>query len=272
MLSTANFTDSLFVSSVTCKRGDVIALCGGGLEDSSKIKAVDKETLKNEEETFVALRFSLLQRSVIDVPAWTSQRKKDTSTSRMCQRSIEIAIRWPQRFKDKNSLCIWSDVAGGNDWLESFADEFLTAAAAISELNLSRQVGAPDASSLTLQCLRKPRDEDRSAVTVLLVERGWIGFGGTEAFSELEQVLRLGMQSGVLAPSGVVVAKLRCARSVRAVDAWYRDTARWFQEKLGALHVELLHLLADKEQERTALLQWDKSLLPNTRSLEEPCT
>lgn len=260
-LSTAGFTDSLFVSSVTCKSGDLATLQESLGDDS---KSLDMK--ESNESSITALRFSLLQRSVIDVPAWTALRKNDSSSSRMYQRILEAAIRWPHRFKDKRSVCIWSDAAEGSQWMETFADEFLSRGAAISELHFACQEGTPIASSFTLQCLRKQGDEDASGVSVLLVERSWIGFGGTDAFSELEQVVTLGTQSGALASSGMVVVKLRCPRTVKAVDAWYRDTARWFREKLGAEHVELLHLLADKEQERTAVLNWEKSLLPNAVS------
>ena len=65
--------------------------------------------------------------------------------------------------------------------------------------------------------------------------------------------------SSHLAPQGSIMMRLRCGKRPKAVKNWLRSTARELQE-LGFLRIELLHLLVDRETERTALFDWDQSI------------
>ena len=63
--------------------------------------------------------------------------------------------------------------------------------------------------------------------------------------------------SPALARSGTAVLKMRSGRRPRAVKQWLKDMVSLIEGKSSKFNkVELLHLLSDRENERTAIFSW----------------
>jgi len=244
-------------------------LCVATSAGSGDVKA------KREEDDDLALRFSLLPRAVFDLPAWTSARKTDVG-SRTYWRYLEVASRWAHRLEGATSAAVWTDEPEPVPWLGTWADRFVAPGAHIAELRLSASAQSVDVSAIRGSWARP----GGASASVLLSD---VRFGGEELVDMLQALLRLAAVAGgtarvaeaegaappLLAPYGVALLTLCCGRKPRSLKRWHREMARSIEAKLGIRHVELLHLLGDREQERTAVLRWDIDAMPLPPSIPD---
>lgn len=206
-------------------------------------------------------RFALIPRCQHDLSAWAAARQKD-DTPKASWRFVEAAIRWPGRICAASVAALWTDRREACPWLEPWADQYLSKTAPLVELRAPGPTKECSLPSVSVHPVRGAWDgPDAPLASVLLVD---VAFGGDEAIDALEALLRrcTSGERPTLSSKGVAVLRLRCGRSTRAVKRWHRETAQRLESKLGTKHVELLHLLSDKEMERTAVVNWDVQIFP----------
>ncbi|CAK0900135.1 unnamed protein product [Prorocentrum cordatum] len=197
------------------------------------------------------LRVSLLPRQELDVAAWGAARAEGDRGARAYWRCVELARRWPQRVGAARSVALWTDSPEPCEWVRRWLDEFSPAGAAAVELRLS-------GDGVAHQWIRgAPSHGGMAEATVLLCDVADTGDGAVDALRGLLAACAPGGSAGgALAAEGLAVLRLRCGRSARAEKQWHRRASRDLQAKLGASRVELHHLLADRELERTAAFSW----------------
>lgn len=218
------------------------------------------------------LRYCLVPRTILDLPAWSEAARLGAKVSRTCARSREVAERWPLRFKGHKGVALLRDQnqrGGATEWVCSWADRYLEPGAPVVELRL-RRVRRPQSVRMTatdeamdgraqldINPVRGALGKDGLRASVLLCEVDHRG-----AFSDLSALFAEATAgpSPVLEERGVAVAWFRALRGgIRNENKWHRDTAKQMEETLGATRIELLHLLIDKDNERTAVFCWGPS-------------
>jgi len=221
-------------------------------------RLVKEEAESSDDPVF---RYAVVPRSVMDITVWTSARQVETYT-RAYWRSFEVATRWPQRFRGRANVALWTDSEAQepSSWLLAWADQFLMPGSSAVEVHFSSN--SRERTGLELRQLRRPAGLDTAGSVQTSVLLADVAFGGDAVLDELQALLRLATagDSAPIARSGLAVLRLlKCGRNSRSVQRWHREMAHVFEAKFGARHVELLHLLVDKEKERTAIFLWDMS-------------
>lgn len=248
-LSPARFTHMLCISPA---RGSLLASDACEEQDADGGAADFAEHTSNAEGPF---QFALLPRAERDLSTWTAERKVDERW-RGYWRSAEVAMRWPGRLKSVEAVALWTDSREAVPWLGAWADQFLPAGAGALELRVAGGPrGGGGAGQVRPSPVRGAWGAGGSRAGLLLSD---VGCGGEEAVDALQALLHECTTGDAppLAAQGLAVLRLRCGRAARAVKRWHRETAQRLEAKLGARHVELLHLLSDRDPERTAVFAW----------------
>lgn len=220
-------------------------------------------------------RFSVLPREVLDPTACSARARAEALGPRIAHMCSEVALRCERRLRCVSAVAVWTDQSESETWVLDWADRFFTAGATVTELRLhpwvycrkkneERSVNEADVKEREdcgcrhgeagdLVVTRIGAGEVLNAADVLLCHM-------SEGVSEtligmLSALLKAAFAVSALKARGVGVVRLRCGRSGRAVKRWHRHTTRLF-EKIGASHIEILHLLSDRELERTVVFQW----------------
>ena len=213
------------------------------------------------------LRYSLLPRGCFNPSAWSdAKRDARSEASKISFRFLEAGLRFKRLHSQ--AIVLWRDGLEGleaaDKWIHS-ASAVWGANTALAELRAVSSSGwaarVAVSSDILLIPIRGPwypLEDGREGVrgNVLLADTGSTG---EEAVLLVRQILRtvLTSPSPALAASGTVVLRLRCGRRPRAVKQWLKEMASMIEgtsEKFGA--VELLHLISDRENERTAIFNW----------------
>lgn len=219
---------------------------------------LDAQELPHEgkQERGSTFMYSLLPRSLLDPCAWTEARKSETAP-RSFWRCFEVATRWPQRFEGAEAVALWTDGATPTKWLKRWADLFMPCGSEAVELLCPANLKLHNKlNNLKVTGQSTHGVSGVTGASILLCD---VGFGGDEVVEALKELLSLctAKHALLLAQRGLVVLKLRCGKTSRSLKRWHRDMARNLEAKLGAHRIELLHLLGDRDQERTAIFEWD---------------
>uniref|UniRef100_A0A7S4W775 tRNA:m(4)X modification enzyme TRM13 n=1 Tax=Alexandrium monilatum TaxID=311494 RepID=A0A7S4W775_9DINO len=206
------------------------------------------------------LRRALVPRAEVDLSEWAAARKAEAGC-RAFWRCFEVASRWPHRFSGAEAVALWTDGQDPESWLERWADRFLPPGAPACELRLLGRPRGQDAEAPDGLAVRPLREGSGPAAgaSVLLAD---VSFSGEDAMDALRRLLAACLAGGAvdaarpLAPSGTAVLRLRCGKRPRAVKRWLREAAKSLEARLAASRVELLHLLGDRDAERTAVFRW----------------
>lgn len=213
-----------------------------------------------------AFYFSISPRQRLDPAAWSEACK--VQDERALLRFQEVLSRWPRRFKGKTAAALWTDLVRPKT--ESFLQQCCDLpVATITSQCTSGRVGAADPVDVKLNPLRGNWFRSNGAqgvhqtlaVDLLLVD---IGSTEKEAVVALRHFIEKSSGSTALAADGTAILRLRCGRRPNAVKKWLRETVKHIED-LGFCRVELLHLLVDRENERTAVFDWTGAPLPQYR-------
>eukprot|EP00419_Tripos_fusus_P050150 CAMPEP_0172836518 /NCGR_PEP_ID=MMETSP1075-20121228/26533_1 /TAXON_ID=2916 /ORGANISM="Ceratium fusus, Strain PA161109" /LENGTH=610 /DNA_ID=CAMNT_0013679751 /DNA_START=426 /DNA_END=2258 /DNA_ORIENTATION=+ len=194
-------------------------------------------------------RYAVLPRQTLDMSDWAATRQADMG-DRGFWRCYEVAARWPRRFEAAKAVALWTDTSSSASWVNTWADHFLPVGAATFELQL--QDGLEE---VRVHPAREGCGTGTGHASILLCD---VCASGHDAIDMLRAVLvACRRNSGSpLAGTGTAVLRLRCGRKPRTIKQWLRDIAKLLEVKLSASRVELLHLLNDRDVERTAVFEW----------------
>eukprot|EP00928_Gymnodinium_smaydae_P068915 TRINITY_DN5220_c2_g4_i1.p1 TRINITY_DN5220_c2_g4~~TRINITY_DN5220_c2_g4_i1.p1 ORF type:complete len:756 (-),score=120.45 TRINITY_DN5220_c2_g4_i1:36-2279(-) len=251
-LSPARFTHMLFISPTN----DPLAAHTTAEETGGGEARENANDSSASTSAYGSLQFALLPREVHEFSSWSAERQGDDAL-RSYWRCAETAIRWPSRFKHAEAVVLLTDKKEAVPWLETWSEQFLPRNALATEL---RVVGNPKDGAAAVQInatqVRGASGECGTRASVLLAD---IGCGGDEAVDTLQVILSRCTQGdeAILAERGIVVVRLRCGRKAKAVKRWHKEIAQQIESKLNAERVELMHLLTDRDPERTAVFSWD---------------
>eukprot|EP00929_Paragymnodinium_shiwhaense_P084477 TRINITY_DN45174_c0_g1_i1.p1 TRINITY_DN45174_c0_g1~~TRINITY_DN45174_c0_g1_i1.p1 ORF type:complete len:786 (+),score=116.71 TRINITY_DN45174_c0_g1_i1:77-2434(+) len=233
-----------------------------------------------------ALRFALLPRKELDPTLFGSLQKEDELHSRPYWRCYEVASRWPQRLAEaatqatsgsSPTVAVWSD-SDRTSWVLPWMQKFVSQQSRLVKMVVNTSTlpafskacaeapsGSPE--SVKAMTISYPLSPDTAAVdgiqpaSILLCD---VNSGSDkEIVDALEKLLQVTTrcEAPLLSPvGGLIICRFRPGRSARAAKKWHKEMAQLLEERLGASAVELLHLLVDKEPERTGIFHWgDKS-------------
>ena len=188
-----------------------------------------------------ALRFSLLARDVLDPSAWAERCKEQSGRHEL--RILEVCTRFKRR--SKGPIAVWTDQ-------ELRASEIRCWQGLARPMAILRSSGHKQVSDIALEPLSEWHEH---LAELLCVE---ISSSDKESLLFVCHFIQH-LKGSYLAPQGTVMMRLRCGKRPKAVKSWLRNTARELQE-LGFHSIELLHLLVDRDTERTALFDWDENI------------
>ena len=220
-------------------------------------------------------RYSLLPRSCFDPSAWSDSKREAHKESKVAFRFVEAGLRCRRLWKSDavsavTGVVIWSDTKeakADEQWIR-FASKVWGSEIALAELRPACSSGRSGWAAKVETC---------SDICLVPCRGTWYSLedgrqGGAsgnllllDASSTNEEAILLVrriLQTVLRAPSpaldrcGTAVLRLRCGRRPRAVKQWLKDMTHLIEETSKFNRVELLHLLSDRENERTAVFSW----------------
>ena len=212
------------------------------------------------------LRYSLLPRSSFDPSSWAdAKRELRTVASKLPFRFLEACLRFKRL--QSEAVLLWSEQEANLDhqWAKHVDSEW-GSKAALAELHpisrsgwAARIESSRDISLVPVRGTWYPLEDGRLGArsSLLLADTNSTGQEAVLLVRRILQVV-LTSPSPALATSGTVVLRLRCGRRPRAVKQWLKDMASMIEETSAKFSaVELLHLISDRENERTAMFNWN---------------
>ena len=226
----------------------------------------------------VDFRYSLLPRSCFDPSAWSNAKREAHKESKVAFRFVEAGLRCRRLWKSDaaaasavtgvSGVVIWSDTKeakSDDEWIR-FASKVWGSDTVLAELRPACSSGwaarvetYSDVSLVPCRGTWYPLEDGRqdgASGNLLLLD-------ASSTNEEAILLVRRILQTVLRAPSpaldrcGTAVLRLRCGRRPRAVKQWLKDMTHLIEETSSKFNrVELLHLLSDRENERTAIFSW----------------
>ena len=223
----------------------------------------------------VDFRYSLLPRSCFDPSAWSNAKREAHKESKVAFRFVEAGLRCRRLWKSDaasvtavTGVVIWSDTKeakSDDEWIR-FASKVWGSDTVLAELRPACSSGwaarvetYSDVSLVPCRGTWYPLEDGRqdgASGNLLLLD-------ASSTNEEAILLVRRILQTVLRAPSpaldrcGTAVLRLRCGRRPRAVKQWLKDMTHLIEETSSKFNrVELLHLLSDRENERTAIFSW----------------
>lgn len=211
--------------------------------------------------------FAIMPRHILDPTAWTETHNQPDAHPAY-RRFVEVSLRWPQRLLGVTSVVLWIDscTTEGCDWLLHWAGEYASDKVGCSVLSPNGEDSAwksgwggiiTNISELNHTTLRhfSTLNEGKQPHTLFLLD---LSCSGDQAITSIHSLITVCLTAKLpsMADSGTGILRLRCGRRLQALQKWTRETVRRFELELGASRVELLHLLCDRDTERTIVFQW----------------
>ena len=207
-------------------------------------------------ETLDAFTFAVTPRGILDPSAWSEACKGQHE--RAFLRFEEVIARFPKRIKEKTAVALWTDLTRQHTKLFLLQCTGLPVASFTCH-STSGWAGAPSTDQVKLESLRgqwfpSSVGAQSAAADLLLVD---ISNTEKEAIAALRQFIdmMLSASSPLVACHGTAILRLRCGRRPNGVKKWLREMVKHL-ESFSFCRIELLHLLVDRENERTAIFDW----------------
>ena len=202
-----------------------------------------------------AFYFSISPRESLDPSAWSEACK--AQDERALLRFQEVLSRWPKRFQNKRAAALWTDLVRPN------TDAFLLQCCDLPIASITCECTSGWAGTMDPVKLNPLRgnwlvDEHSGAETAETADLLLVDLSSTEKDSVVALRRFIDVCPSVAA-DGTAILRLRCGRRPNAVKKWLRETVKTIED-LDFCRVELLHLLVDRENERTAVVDWKASV------------